>query len=70
MRGDPELNFYRLEIISEPCSKCGEGKMWAVVGPDDIAIGIDFADECEAYETAVMLERAYELGRAVPGAKT
>jgi hypothetical protein len=50
---------------TEPCHRCGEGESWTVKGPDGACIGQSWTGEdaeCNAEETAMALNAAYELG--------
>jgi hypothetical protein len=62
----PVDNAYVAFRETEPCRRCGEGESWTVKGPDGSCIGQSWvgADaECNATETAQMLNAAFELGR-------
>lgn len=55
---------YEVSDSDTACAHCGAGQRWDVIGPDGVAVGISFADEAEAHETAGMLNHAFAKGRA------
>lgn len=51
---------------TDACARCGEGESWTVKGPDDVCIGQSWEGdeaECNAEETAQMLNAAFEAGQ-------
>lgn len=58
-----EVLPYRVEIDTPECEKCHRAATFNVIGPDDIAEGITFGDECDAEEYAGALNHAYEKRR-------
>lgn len=53
---------YRVAVDDNGCEKCGRGKQWAVVGPDDTAESVMFSDEEDADALAAALNAAYNKG--------
>jgi hypothetical protein len=53
---------------TDACARCGEGESWTVKGPDGLCIGQSWEGEeaeCNAIETAEMLNAAFEAGKRV-----
>lgn len=51
---------------TDSCLRCGEGESWTVKGPDGICIGQSWEGdeaECNAEETAQMLNAAFQAGK-------
>jgi hypothetical protein len=44
------------------CVNCGTGRMWDVIGPDGVALGMSFGIESDAEDLADNLSRAYLAG--------
>lgn len=48
-------------IIDEPaCEHCGKGHLWTVVDSKDVAVGISFEDEAEAWAHCNTLNFVWE----------
>jgi hypothetical protein len=61
-----DQDAYTAILETETCARCHEGETWTVKGPDGLCIGQSWAGdeaECNALETAEMLNGAYRLGR-------
>jgi hypothetical protein len=56
------MDAYRVEIEDQPCSHCTRGTLFAVLGPDEIALGVTFEDKGEAQELADYMNLAYNAG--------
>jgi hypothetical protein len=51
---------------TDACARCHEGESWTVKGPDGVCIGQSWEGddaECNAEETAQMLNAAFEAGK-------
>lgn len=62
------MSAYKVEIEHHGCGKCGNGKTYTVVGPDDVRISESWEGEEAEYEAesrARELNTAYDLGRGV-----
>jgi hypothetical protein len=53
---------YNVEWECDGCSFCHHGRMYTVVGPDDVAIGQSFGDEEDAGDIAGYMNQAHEGG--------
>jgi hypothetical protein len=53
---------YRVEVEYDGCGECGVGKLYCIVGPDDVALGTSYENMEEAVELAAQLTSAYEAG--------
>jgi hypothetical protein len=53
---------YFVEPEKEGCRRCGEGKTWNVIGPDDLALSTTFEDKDDAEHHASILNEAWRLG--------
>jgi DNA-directed RNA polymerase subunit RPC12/RpoP len=54
---------YTVEVDDrETCPHCGSKRVWNVVGPDGVALGVSFGDKEDANEVADDLSRAYLAG--------
>lgn len=62
------LEPYHVEVDTGGCERCGHGKTWTVVGPDDMAHSVSWEDQEEAEDFARAMNCAYAAGRAAdPG---
>lgn len=53
-----------VEYGEESCPNCGSGKIWDVIGPDDVAISVSFHNRDDADEIAEWMSSAYKAGKA------
>jgi hypothetical protein len=53
---------YFVEPEKEGCRRCGQGKTWNVIGPDDLALSTTFEDKDDAEHHASILSEAWRLG--------
>lgn len=51
-----------VEPEKDGCRRCGSGKSWNVIGPDDVALSTTFDDEDDAVHHAEILTEAYSAG--------
>lgn len=58
------MSAFKVETDKEPCSACGAGAEYSVVGPDGVAEGTTYLDEDDAESMAAALNTAYEAGLA------
>lgn len=59
---------YRVEVDKDGCETCGHGRMWTIVGPDNVALGESWGDKEFVDDIAQLLNEAYDAGRAGLGA--
>lgn len=59
------MNAYRVEVEAGGCDHCGKGRLWTVVGPDDVAWGISWGSEEDARDWCDAMNAAYDEGRKV-----
>jgi len=55
---------YFITVDTNGCGHCGEGRTWAIVGPDGVMGGTSFEDEDEAADLVELLNDAYCQGRS------
>lgn len=55
---------YVVEVESEGCERCCAGRMWTVVGPDDVALSTSFADQEHVEWIAEQMAHAYRAGQS------
>lgn len=55
---------YRVEIEKTGCQHCEAGRMWDVIGPDEMALGISYSLKEDADDMAEYMNMAYERGQA------
>lgn len=55
---------YVVEVESEGCERCCAGRMWTVVGPDDVALSTSFADQEHVEWIAEQMNHAYRAGQS------
>ena len=70
-RDEPRSEAYTAVLETEACARCHEGETWTVKGPDGLCIGQSWAGDeaqCNALETAEMLNGAFETGKRSAGA--
>jgi hypothetical protein len=58
------MDAYKVEVEDQPCPHCTRGTVFAVVGPDEIALGFMFENKDEAQELADHMNMAYAAGLA------
>jgi len=58
-----QAKAYQVVRESTRCALCGEGELWTVIGPDNMAIGQSFNQKVDALEMALMLNDAFKLGK-------
>jgi hypothetical protein len=54
---------FRVETLTPACGECGNGAMFTVIGPDEVAESTDFGDKEDADSLARSLNHAFELGQ-------
>lgn len=54
---------YFITVDTNGCGHCGEGRTWAIVGPDGAMGGTSFEDEDQAADLAELLNDAYWQGK-------
>lgn len=62
--------YFHVQLFEEGCKECHRGQTYAIMDrDDDEVLGVFFGDKEEAEETCGWMNKAFDLGKALPEVK-